>query len=395
VRRGTGLPARAEFKDAAIEIRRKVEAEYVDAVVFGKKPSRALGVAARQYLGISPDGTKLAGEGKELAWSDLQILRRAIRKFGVRPLDEISGEEWTRWIKAENRGNAASTIKRFAAPLKAFLRWSAQSARGWLKDIPDFDLASVPRVRHRERRRVGELYPDLLVFLFDHAPIHLKAQVYTEWSTGARVSSVLFGCRLCDLILAPGRNQITFHDTKNGDSVTAHLHQNAAEIIALYLDWRGRLDDREGPLFLTDRRRPYSARGREHGWGSENKTAWRGMVRRAVKAKRREAAAARVAGERDRGLTLWAEARLLRQVTQHWLRHWFATHALAAGMDLRAIAEQGGWRDYRSIQGYSHDVPDTRRRAVEALPIGATPDTKTGANAKIGTTQTQGPRRSQ
>ncbi len=61
---------------------------------------------------------------------------------------------------------------------------------------------------------------------------------------------------------------------------------------------------------------------------------------------------------------LWAEAKLLRQVTQHWLRHWFATHGQAMGMDLRSIGEQGGWRDYRSIQGYSHDVPEVRRRWV-------------------------------
>jgi len=40
------------------------------------------------------------------------------------------------------------------------------------------------------------------------------------------------------------------------------------------------------------------------------------------------------------------------------------------GMSLRAIAEQGGWRDYRSIQGYQHDVPEVRRRGVESLPIG-------------------------
>ena len=30
----------------------------------------------------------------------------------------------------------------------------------------------------------------------DHAASHLKAQLWTEWSTAARVSSVLQGCRL-------------------------------------------------------------------------------------------------------------------------------------------------------------------------------------------------------
>jgi len=94
------------------------------------------------------------------------------------------------------------------------------------------------------------------------------------------------------------------------------------------------------------------------------------MRARAVKAKRREAARLRLAGDRAGARMLWAEAALLAQVTPHWLRHWFATHALASGMSLEAIAAQGGWRDYRSIQAYAHDVPEVRRRAIDNLPIG-------------------------
>jgi site-specific recombinase XerD len=108
------------------------------------------------------------------------------------------------------------------------------------------------------------------------------------------------------------------------------------------------------------------------------------MRGRAVLEKRRLAAEC-IASEE--ALRLTAEADLLEQVTQHWLRHWFATHALASGMDLRAISEQGGWRDYRSIQGYQHDVPEARRRAVEQLPIGSggasTISTRASADGKI------------
>jgi hypothetical protein len=51
------------------------------------------------------------------------------------------------------------------------------------------------------------------------------------------------------LILAEGREQITFHNTKNGESVTAILHPRAVEALKAYLKVRGRLHDREGPLF--------------------------------------------------------------------------------------------------------------------------------------------------
>jgi site-specific recombinase XerD len=372
VRRSTGLPARDDTKEAALEIKRRIETEFTDAVIYGIKPSVALGVAARRYLGLDETGEKLPNQGKDLAANDAKIIQAAVREFGMRQLNSISGEEWSRWAHRQNSRNVPATIVRYMAPVKSFLRWCARGDRRWLREVPEIELPKAPREQHRKRRRVAELYPELLVFLFDFAPLHHKAQLYTEWSTAARVSSVLHHCRLCDLILSPQRSQITFHNTKNGDPVTAYLHPAAAEVLAQYLKYRGRLDWREGPLFLTDRHRPYSARGRERGWGSENKTAFRGMIRRAVKAKRREAAMARAAGDRDGALMLWAQAALLRQVTQHWLRHWFATHALAMGMDLHSIGAQGGWRDYRSIQAYQHDVPEVRRRAVDNLPIGDT-----------------------
>jgi integrase len=120
-------------------------------------------------------------------------------------------------------------------------------------------------------------------------------------------------------------------------------------------------DQREDPLFLTHRGAAYSRRGRERGWSGFNKTAFNAAKRRAVKAKRRQAAVTPAGGDRERAWMLWAEAALLAQVTRHWLRHWFATHALAAGMSLQAIAAQGGWRKYSSIEAYAHDVPPLAR----------------------------------
>jgi site-specific recombinase XerD len=311
----------------------------------------------------------LPNQGKEVGPTDDKILKAMVRDFGLRHLNLISAEEWSEWANKRNRNNTPRTWVRSMTPVLAFLRWCAGGTRQWLT-MPVIELPKLPRTRHWQRRRVVELTPELLVFLFDHAPLHLKAQLYTEWSTGARVSSILFGCRLCDLILAPGRNQITFHDTKNGDTVIAHLHSAAAEVLAEYLAHRGALDQREGPLFLTDANQPYSTKGRDGGgWGGGNKTSITNTRRRAVQAKRDAAAAAAAAGDHQAAAQLVAEADLLAQVTQHWLRHWFATQALATGMDLRSIGEQGGWRDYRSIQGYQHDVPSVRRDAVERLPL--------------------------
>jgi hypothetical protein len=74
---------------------------------------------------------------------------------------------------------------------------------------------------------------------------------------------------VCDLILAKDREQITFPNTKNGEDVHAVLDQTAAGVLKDYLKWRGKLHDREAPLFLTYRRKPYVDNGR--AWGGQNK----------------------------------------------------------------------------------------------------------------------------
>jgi hypothetical protein len=107
--------------------------------------------------------------------------------------------------------------------LMAFLNWCAKKPRQW-GSPPMLDRDKEARnPRRRARRSVQNLSLPLIEHLIAHASPHLAAQLWTEWSTGARVSSILHGCRLSDMILAPGREQITFPGTKNGETVTAHL----------------------------------------------------------------------------------------------------------------------------------------------------------------------------
>lgn len=54
----------------------------------------------------------------------------------------------------------------------------------------------------------------------------------------------------------------------------------------------------------------------------------------------------------------------MRKVTQHWFRHLLATRMRG---DIRAGMEQAGWKDMRSMLGYTHDVPAERRAIVGAF----------------------------
>lgn len=208
----------------------------------------------------------------------------------------------------------------------------------------------------------------LIELLISQAAPHIKPQIWTEWTSGARVSSILRGCMLSDLVLAEGREQLTFRDTKNGETVTSMLHPRAVEAIKEYLKIRGRLHDREGPLFLTHRGKPYS----KDSDGVQNKTAFNAMKRRARTVLRKggfaEARRLKREGDLERMAAVVdqtrADHRLLGQVTQHWFRHMLAT-----GMrgDIRAAMDQGGWLDERSVLGYMIDQPDHRRAIVNQL----------------------------
>lgn len=381
VRQSSGLPATVENWDAAESERLRLEGQFRDAVVHGKSPSVPLAVAADKYFQDRPN----------LAECDKKPIRYATQHHGFDMLDEISDETWQKLVAKRHAGNAQTTIERWLNPLVSFLHWCARKPRKWIKDIPEFKRDQKARKpKHRRARRVAELTPQLVLFMAKHASPHMKGQIAAQWATGARVSSVLHGCRLCDYIGAKGREQITFHDTKNGEPVVAALHPEAAALMAEYLQWRGNLHDREAPLFLTRSRQPYEpprlqdTAERKATGGGQNKTAFKGMKRRTLAALRTNGVRrAREILNRGRKPETIAEAKaaiadtrqvrgLVRQVTQHWFRHALATKMMALGGDgaLRLTMEQGGWLTAESVLGYIHDVPDLRRTLVQRMVMG-------------------------
>lgn len=360
VRKSTGLQARTELWEEADGERLTIEKEVRGELRGETSRGPYVSVAAELYL--------TQARTRHLGATSIAYVQRAVRQFGLRRLGDIRESEWGTWVESCCRGVKSATRERMLNSVLAFLNWCAAKPRRW-GEAPTFDRDKVARnPRRRSRRPVQDLSIALIEHLIGHAGPHLAAQIWTEWSTGARVSSILHGCRLSDLILAPGREQITFHNTKNGESVTAHLHPRAAEALRGYLKVRGKLHNREGPLFLTDRNRPYSPRST----GVQNRTAFQGMKRRARAALRKagmaEARRLSALGQPDALEAcvehLRAEHRLLARITQHWFRHLLATKMRG---DIRSAMDQGGWIDERSVMAYTMDVPEHRRRLVDDL----------------------------
>jgi site-specific recombinase XerD len=376
LRRSTELAAADENWEDADRIKDDWVAEIKNEVVHGIKPSRPVVIASREYLGIDAEGNfKPDSRFATLGPTQKNIIAEVVAKFGLRVIRQITADEWNKFLNQRHAKNTIETRVRYCAGLFPFLDWCADPDRGYLmarptiKARPDDKGKGKASRRKSERRRVAELTPELLAFTFSFASIHLRAQLYVEWSTGGRVSSVLFGCTVADLMLTSNRQQLRFRYTKNGDDVIADLHLKAVEVLQEYLKWRGNLHLRTSPLFLTLHRKPYSTKGREAGWGGANKTAFNAMKRRAIRERLRLCVRAHRAGDFAAAAQYRAETRVIRRFTQHWLRHWFATFGLATGMSRQDVMNQGGWLDERSVARYEHDVPDIRRSGVLSLPL--------------------------
>lgn len=380
IRQSTGLPATPECWQAADDLRVRAEGQARQEAIHGTRPSVPFSIAAERFLSKP--------RSRPLHYLDVQRIQELTRHFGTRMLDEISEQDWNAFVDKRQAGNQPQTRERYLNIVVAFLNFCFERPQRYIREVPAFNRdASARNIRQRSRRRVTELTHELVICMVEHAPPHLRGQLAVEWSTGGRVSSILFNCRLCDLILAKGREQITFHNTKNGKSVVAALTPWAAEQMRAYIEWRGKLSDREGPLFLTHLRKPYSEKSSI--FSGQNKTAFRGM-------KARAAAAIRQAGQqRAADLTklqqhdaaqqaleeVEIQAGLIEQVTQHWFRHRLATKMNAEDADLRSIMAQGGWDDPKSVLGYIHDVPEVRRAKVNLLEAPDLQPAKTGTES--------------
>lgn len=363
IRRSSELPARPELREQAEALRDRWCTEIRREVIHGVKPTVALAVAAHQYL-TRPRVRPLNG-------FDVSVVKEITRRFGARELNAIPDADWNKFIDRRQAGNKPQTRERYLDAVFTFLNWCAEAPREWITRLPAIERDSEARKpKTPSRRRVVDLRSDLIMLMIDHAGWHLRPQLAVEWSTGARVSSILLGCRICDAVLAHGRGQITFHDTKNGDSVAAALHDWTVDVVLEYLKRRGPVRDREAPLFATPGGKPYSRRGHEAGMGGQNKAAYRGMRCRTVKTLLHGSVRARRAGDLEAARRHKEDARLVSQVTQHWFRHKLSTTLLAQGTDLRTVMSQGGWRDPRSALRYAHTVTRVQRAAVDALPIG-------------------------
>lgn len=118
-------------------------------------------------------------------------------------------------------GRAAVTRERYIDLVTSFLKWCQRRPRQWIGALPIFERDREARYRKERRaRRVGDLRPELIALLIGNAPRHLKGQLAIMWSTGARVSSIIYfmaaGCAIIWPARAANRSPFTIPKTVAG-----------------------------------------------------------------------------------------------------------------------------------------------------------------------------------
>lgn len=356
----SSIHAARECKEAAErEVRRMVGQVRAELGGGLMRKSVATLVAERLESGIGP--------------SDRRILEDLTAAFTTRILWDIPPEAIVAFVDDRQRGNTAETRERYISGIASFL--NRQISTGQYANLPNF--ARDARARNplkRARRDVQQFRIELLEDIIEASHLTLQIQLRVEYVGGTRVSSVLHGCKLRDLDMQT--MTLTFRDTKNGDDVPVALPKSLRSALEGYLEWR-QVQVRRGSigagsdeaLFLTYKGRPYKPNS--GAWGTQNKTGFNAAKRRAIANVRRRydeaIAAMHAAGDRrevDRLRRLKDDdLKLLARITQHWLRHKFATDA--GRKDLKAAMVQGGWRDPRSITGYLIADAEYQRGIVE------------------------------
>jgi hypothetical protein len=303
------------------------------------------------------------------------IIRELTAHFGTRILRDIPGAEFVSFIDERNVGNTAETRERQLNVLVALL--TVAIAASQYPSMPKFIRnAEARNPTTRKIRPVERVGANIVGAIFRSSHIANTIQYAIEEVTGARVSSVLFGCSLGDLVLTSGKMTLHFRNTKAGFDVPSALPEDMRPLLEEYLGWRqqqvraGRIGPgSDEPLFLTPRGVPYKKNLAYTG--TRNKTAWCAAKRRAKalieQEYETEIAIAEAAGDRTRADELRRkqadDLAVLAKMTQHWWRHLLATNL--GRLDPKAAMRQGGWKDPRSLAGYIMEDAEYQRELVE------------------------------
>jgi integrase len=310
---GTRIRRRAQSDDPklAAEEAAALEAELLRTAWHGeRRGSRTFAEAALSYLEAAPRSEHTKSYVRRM----LQTLGPEMRLGQV---DQDSANRLRR-ILLQPAAKPSTYLRQVVTPLRAILRHAAD--RGWC----DTPRIATPTIRSGRTRY---LLPHEVERLIAAAALHLQPLLIFLLGTGARMAEAVYlDWRDVDLV---GARAIFWADrTKGGKRRNAALPPRVVAALA-------NLAHREGPVFLSDKGRPYA--DRRGAYGGQIKKGWSGALRRTS---------------------------LDPKLTPHDLRHTWASWHYAVHRDLLALKVEGGWSSVTLVERYAHLLPAGHEAAI-------------------------------
>jgi integrase len=306
-------------RDDAEAYRAKLDAEIRHEILHGRG-------GRTHTLTIADAGLSYIARPGGVRSYDLWRLDEINRVVGDRSIAQAA-DAWTEFKRVRCGGLAPATVQRFKATFAAAVNYLA-SEQG-------FDTPKLPRGEKVSNKRVRYLTSEHADRLIAAYALHVEPIATTLRWQGLRIGEAL----RADWVHVNWKaNSIFVPETKNGEPRTVTMH--AKTRAALHRLWVSQGSPTEGPLFLTNRGKPYAdPRGYKVPSGSPIKKA--------------HATACRRAGIDDFHVHDW--------------RHHWASHCVMAGIDLETIRQEGGWKSLRMVERYATVSAAHRTQAMAKL----------------------------
>jgi integrase len=305
--------AQSNRADLARQEARHLETEMLRTAWLGeRRGARSFAEAALSYLEAMPRS--------EHTQDYVRRITLALgEKTRVGQVDQDAAIRLRRLILPADAQPSTYT-RQIVTPLRAILRHAAE--RGWC-ELPIIRAPKAPA------GRTCYLLPEETERLIAAAAPHLQPLLIFLLGTGARMAEAIY-LDWRDVDLVGARAIFWANQTKGGKRRNAHLPPRVVAALA-------NLPHHEGPVFLSDKGRPYA--DRRGSYGGQIKNGWKGAIRRA-------------------GLD--------RALSPHDLRHTWASWHYALHRDLLALKIEGGWSSVLLVERYAHLMPAGHDQAIRA-----------------------------
>ncbi len=248
--------------------------------------------------------------------SDLKNFADFLKTKRIKDVKKISPSIIREYImELYSLSMSKSSIQRKISSLKSFFKFLLR--RKIIEKNPMSDIKT-PKKEKKLPEYVSEKEMEKL---FDLPNVSLRDRAILEllYATGMRASE-LIRLNVKDIDFNRGEVKVLGKGRKER---IIPLTEKAKEILKMYLEKEGRIDNLNSPLFLSKRKKRLSQR----------------TLQRIVK----------------KYLQMVSE---VKRKSPHVIRHTFATHLLRAGCDIRTIKELLGHSSISTTEIYTHILPD-------------------------------------